>query len=691
MTLATMPRKAVQPAQRYSLAREEVMAKLGNITGPVPRYLYSGLDEDALASEIVKRWSARRMQMATRIDIDHRLMRFVDPEQVQDHWQNFWTGVPLRKLQHSNQLAIAVINWPRALLEATVGLVAGGKPMPYQLDVRPFFSGSPAEQMRAQFTEDALMRWQRKSKYELGFLAKASNVMAIGRNWTQVTTSSVSRETTAENVWPASVAAFWKSIDGHRWLESAIVLSEMLPGEAAELYPDKVDAIARAVRLPSGARSGLVNEERATTTWDLNSTVTVLTCWYRTNKDTIGQAVVLLGGASSQVSNQGNSVMLKHTPDTGYTDLPLWCTARFKTNDRPPDEAQGILYDIAPLATQYDEVYSASRDMLWRAIYQRYVWTNAYGGKPPTLMPGTSIYALRAGQTLTRLDDVLQNTPVEMVLARIEDLMLMISPLSRHSLNANVPTETSGEAIAQSLHASISRIEPTRTEFQAGETWMYGQVASQQARWGSLSLGGVKVSLGPVMGGDFDYVIGWLDISPKDATKAKQLDLAAHRAGIIALDTAQKTFGVISPSDETRKIRQERQDLVMRPDAVALTGQARSVAISAYLAEQRAKNPQPPPADQPRKSISVSGVMSPQMADMIAHESGAVGDVSYEQMHGGGAPGGAPGGDPQAMSGTVRSIADTMSGQSEPPMGESDNERDGMGSMTGGLPGAPGR
>ena len=656
-------------AQQYGDAlrrdAEQARIELGHILGPVPRYLYQTLDDIALAQEIEKRWVAKRLEMSQRIVMDDRCMRYMDPERVQHHWMNFWTGEPNKKLQHSNTLAVGIINYPRAVVEAITALLVGQTPDPYMLSAIPWNRDNPAAAVQAELVEEFVARWQaqpHEGAYQVTLNDRANNIVSVGRNWNGIWLDPNDPLPRGRNVYPGAVASFWQS--DKRTLECAIVATEMLPGEADAMYPGHTEEIQRAIHHPSTWHT--VQKRTTTdgtgTTWDNSSTVTVLTSWYRTAKNTIGQAVVLCGAASDTRGHSLSTILLAHRPDTGYLDIPLYCVPRFKTGDRPPDEAQGVLFDIAPIVTMLDELVSAGRDMLWRAIYQRYVLSNAYG-RPPSLIPNTSIIALRAGQDLKPLMDVLQNTPIDTFIARLEEYIKVIPGLSDYFLGRVPPTETSGEAITRSINASITRLAITRSEFATGELWQYRQLVTQAARWYKGSYDGQAVSLAPVLRGDYRFSLSWVSDNPADAVKAKQLALAAQKAGIIALETAQRTFGITSTIDEQRKIRRDRMDVVMRPDIVQLTAGARGAMLNLRMQERAALAP-PQPQTPPVK-VSLSGQVDPLTAAKLAEQA-----TQMELV-----PGGPVVKELGAGSGAAKSASDTVSGQMTPPRSEGDNSR----------------
>ena len=100
--------------------------------------------------------------MSQRIVMDDRMLRYMDPERVQDHWQNAYTGEPSKKLQHSDQLAIGMFNWPRVVVEALTSLIVGqGAPTgPYTIDVMPWDRSDLRAAAQTDIIEEFITRWQ---------------------------------------------------------------------------------------------------------------------------------------------------------------------------------------------------------------------------------------------------------------------------------------------------------------------------------------------------------------------------------------------------------------------------------------------------------------------------------------------------------------------------------------------------
>jgi hypothetical protein len=607
-------RSSANTAVQYGDERERALL---SIVGPIPRYSFAELDDEELGRQIKRRWMVRRTQMLPQIVMDMRLLRFIDPERIQDQWQNVWSGKPLAKMYHNAGLSVNQYNWTAPIIEALTGLIAGGKPRPYDLDLESEDSSSESGRLQADIAEKYCTRVYRKQRYQVTFLDGISGLWSLGRRWTQVTTNPETRMPEIRDLWPGSVAAFWQH--DRRTIEQVITSTRMLPGEAAALYPDKKDEINAAVTGPyqTGGASVSPNDSRSPL---LASGVTIMTCWYRTLDNTIGQCVVLLNDVTSG-RDELPTIILSRDDDTGYTDIPLRCTPKFRVKDRNPDEAQGVLLGVAQLQTEYNEVMSAFHDMLWRAIYQRYKAKNFV--KPPKLLKGTNIYAMRGDQDILRLDEQVNQVPVEAFINRLENMLIILPGLNKYFLNSAPPSETSGDSIVASINASITRIEPVRTNIQDDETWLWEQVLEQAAAFGVVKDDIGELPLRDVLGGPYFVNIGWIDVTPKDAVKAKQLALAGLKAGVISLETAQNEWRILSKTDEQRAILRERTDARWSPSAVQQTAQALMAQIQVQKAKRDLSAP-PPQAPPPQPHISLKGDLTPEQINTALTLSGEV-------------------------------------------------------------------
>ena len=262
---------------------------------------------------------------------------------------------------------------------------------------------------------------------------------------------------------------------------------------------------------------------------------------------------------------------------TGYEDVPVQCTPRFKIPDKAPDESFGVLMQIAGLHRQYNEVFSAYRDMLWRTIYARYVAKGFTFRNAPKLIPGSAIYALpRTDQDFKRIEEAVNIQPIDNFLTNLEKLVVVIPGLNHYFLGSAPPSETSGESITAAINASVTRIEPWRTNIQKGEQWTYQQVLAQSEAFHHFTYQGHSVSMSDIIEGKRQVYIHWRDVTPKDAEKAKRMALEGVQGGVVSRDTAMDEWNIHSKADERRKIRKERQDIVLSPATVLQIAQARS-------------------------------------------------------------------------------------------------------------------
>jgi hypothetical protein len=604
---------------------------MNRLVAPIPRY-YLKRDEMPegfdMADEIQRLYTFRKAQMSTVILRDMRLLRWFDPEKLQDQWQNVWTGRPLSKLYHSSGLAVEIFNWTKPVVESLTGLMAGYKPMAYRINVPPEDPAAESDILQSDIIEKLILRRARAMdpSYSVSYMDHVSNVMSMGRGCKYTYWNDEEQRPIVENLWPGFVADYWQR--GARTLEQVVVASEMSAGEACELYPEYEDEIMASLVSPTEGYGATISH-RETNRSPFHH-VTVLNFWARLGSGRIGMWPVLAGDKSGR-SARGSLLLEKYvTKNSGYDDIPVRITPRFKIMDKPPSEATGALHDVAPLNTEYNEVFSAFRDMLWRAIYQRYKAKGFTFRNAPRLIPGTGIYALpRPDQDIARIEEIVNTVPVEQFLNHLEEMIIVLPGLNRFFLGSAPPSETSGEAITAAIKSSITRLEPVRTNVGEDELWMYRMWLGFEERFASASHAGYTISMAQIIEGKRDVELKWSDITPREATKEKQLALAGSAAGKISDDTVMDAWDIVSKPDEVRKIRKERQDPIMHPEHVSQTA-------AALLQMAQAK-----------------AAMRPQA-----------------QM-GGPAPGGGPG-NPASRG---NEAARTAAAQAAPPRSEADNDR----------------
>jgi hypothetical protein len=563
-------------AREQYRSRRERMYDEATMATPIPRHMFKELvrrdeagDEMGLTHHISRMWVGRRLQLSARALMDTRMLAYIEPEQMQDHWQNWLTGSPLAKLRRSG-LNLEVYQWPAAMLEALVGLLAGYKPMAYQLAVLSDDELSQAQLMRAAITEKWLYREMDAQDYPVLYQDSIAYIQGIGRAGKLITVHPKTKRIRTLPVWPGHIAAFWQ--EDQRTIEQVIVARNMSVGEAVSMWPDRAADIEAAVYKGAtrGSRIGHNFDSRSEVDLLLaQDAITVLSCWYRLGDygdEQIGEANILIG--ASQDKRPGGRVLLDYDDDTKYPDIPARITPRFKSINRPPDEARGAMDLIAGVVTEYDETLSAFKDMVWAGVYPRFVGLGFTTKSAPRIdrTIGGVIPLPRTDQRLQRLEETINTVPPEQLLARQTELIITFAGLSRHFISPP-PSETSGEAIGASIHASIMRLEPQRTNIQRDEIWTFRMWSALGSRFGSTD---EKYVLNPWPTID----LTWRDIRPREEIRAKQMALAAVQQAIISKDTARDEWSIINKEDEVRKIMRERTNPYTNPEHVSQTASA---------------------------------------------------------------------------------------------------------------------
>jgi hypothetical protein len=590
-----------------------------NFVQPIPRHRFAelletdlkgGSERPGLAQEVSRLFVMRKAQLSATHLMDMRLMRYLDPELMSHHWQSWLTGEPLPKLKTTG-LSIELYYWPAAVVEALVGLLAGHKPTPYMTNVLPDDEDNELAVAEAQVTEDWLERERDAQDYAIVYQDLITDFCALGRSVRHVTIDPETRRIRTLAMWPHNFTGFWQE-DG-RTLEQAIVARNMTVGEAIAMYPGAKDAIERAA-----FRGNRGSTRRGAEILMTGEQVQMLTCWYRLGTGyrgtAIGMAVILVGdtGADNEELRPEGFALLDYDDDTGYPDIPFRVTPRMRIRDKSPEESFGALRMIAGPVTEFDETVSAYRDMIWRAIYQRYVATGFSFRNAPRLdrTIGGVIPIPRTDQKLQRLDEVINSLPVDQVVNRQEELIIVLPGLNRYFLGSAPPSETSGEAISAAIHASITRLEPQRTNIGHDEVWTYRMWVGLGRRYGEYEVtGGRKIALKSLLVPNPRIDLTWRDIRPREEIRAKQMALAAKQQGIISGDTARDEWLVGSKSGEVRKIRRERQDPFTNPDDVTKWA---SAIVAAARAKAALANPMGAGPTAPGDAMSAAQGAQPQ-------------------------------------------------------------------------------
>jgi hypothetical protein len=609
---------ARQDGQDY---REELQAK--GWLAPLPRYLYGEMNDGELANEMKEQYEMRRAQMGPRIIMDMRDLRYFDPEQLQDQWIDYWTGTPKRKLSKSKGRSIEIFPWTGVTGEAVVGLLTGRKPFAYNIDVEPENPDSEADAIQADAIEGWLLRQRDRwpgQNYELTYMDLVAWQMLLGRSWRMVTTDPVTRKLRTERMWPGHVAAFWQG--DQRTLEQVIVARDFTIGEAIAMYAPnwKTDDAQYELRDQMLSACGIVEPINGfaggggSRSLQRNAQVQMLSGFYRLGDgqmgDAVGMCTTLLGTTKDGI----NSVLVDKSEDAGFEDIPLYCTPRFKIPDKPPDEATGIIRRIAGAQTEFNEVFSATRDMLNRTIYPRLKARGFSYRNAPRFIRESAMYAMpREGQDIQRIEETLNTIPVEQVLTRLEEIIVVMGGLNRFFLQSAPTSETSGDAIDASMTATAARNETSRTETQAGEIWTHRQWLAQGEKWYTETYQGQTIELKRLIEGKRNVRLFWGDMVDIGKTRKQQMMLAFHNAALASDDMAMDSIGVQSKTDEKRKIRKAFQDPVLHPDRVSQTASA-----MAQLAAAKAAQGGGPKGPDKRINISLAGPLSAQAAAELA-------------------------------------------------------------------------
>jgi len=552
------------------------------------------LDDNRFAQEWKFRYMAQRAQMLPEIARWMRLLRFFHPRELRDHWQDQF-GNALPKLWQSQGLSLEIYNWCRPIIEVYGSLLAGQKPLPFQIDVPPQDPNSESSLFRADAQEKVLMDEIYNQKIPLHFLDFCTSVMLFGIGYVYSWIDPVTRHLkTQVCAWPGDVLPQWGSDhygSGSDGIES-VILTERVSLDAASRRWPEVEFVASQIDLLMRPDSIEMPPQQPSL-----GSCQILKIWWRWNNEKgaekIGYAEVAYDG-----TRDGEPKVLYRDDDTGYPDIPLRWAARFNTPGEPPHRAAGVLDDIVGINTEYDEKLSAFADMIQKLVYTKYKGKGFNIGNVPRLAPGSNIYPMGLQQDLLPLTEQINNYPFDSFLARLETMMLTISGLSKLMMGAVTPGDTSGEALNNLMHASIGRLEVVRTPIQWAWMGLIDEV------WVPLLSKFYKGSTRDNITGknknvrlDFlfqDYTRihwTWPDVTPRDAIRAAQVAMELGRGGYISDESVRQRVQVPSPVDEEQKIRKERQDKILHPEAVRNTALAEMTLLQVMQAAMMGGQP----------------------------------------------------------------------------------------------------
>lgn len=553
---------------------------------------YNALDDAAFAEEWRYRYYMQRAEMVTEVARWLRLLRFFHPRNLVDHWQDSH-GNALPKLAFSEGLSVEIYNWCRPIIEVYGSLLAGQKPYPFDIDVPPMDKTDELQRHLSDVQEKIIREELRNQKIPLHFMDFCVSVVLFGIGYVVSFMDSDTRRLKTQSIaWPGDVLPHWGSDRygrGGDGLESVIITERISLDTAERLYPghDFLPILNDSSLRPDG----LIQAR------PLSSTQ-ILKVWWRwrekgMRKDRIGYAEIAFGAGDDR---NDAPILLYRDDDTGYPDIPVRWASRFPTPGEAPHRSAGVLDDVVGINTEFNEKMSALSDHLMKLVYVKYKAKGFTTANAPRFSLFNNVIPMGLNQDLLPLLENINPAAFEGFLRRQEDMMLTIAGLSRLVMGAIPPgSDTSGEALANLLHASISRLEVVRTPIQWCWTSLFDEIWVPLLRkWGKVSSfsGGREksVAVKELFDGFTHVEWIWPDVTPRDALRSAELALNQLRAGVLSRETTMKRGQVPSPQDEMQAIKEERQDIIASPEHVINTLRAemmaRNMEQQALMSEQ---------------------------------------------------------------------------------------------------------
>lgn len=537
---------------------------------------FSALENANFAQEWKARYQRLRVQMIPDTARWMRLLRYFHPRRLEDHWQDQF-GIPLPKLADMDGLSVSIFNWCRIFIEVYGSLLAGQKPMPFNLDVRALDPKMKSEVFRADAQEKLFKMELENMQVPLHFLDFCTSVQlfGIGYAWTWI--DEKSRRLGMQAIpWPGDVLPQWGSNRygrGGDALES-VIITERLPVDTAQrLYPNtkfKNSSPELEIR-PDGFTQMLLP----------SGTTQILKVFWRPEGEQVGYSEIAYDGTES-----GMPEVLYREDDSAYPDIPLRWSTHFQTPGEPPHKAAGVLDDIIGINTEYNERLSAFSDLLMKFVFPKLKGKGFNINNVPVLGRGDNVIPMTLQQDLSLIQEIVQGGQAyfDSWLGRVENFMLSSVGLSRLMLGAVPPGETSGEALNNLLHSSIARLEVVRTpiqwawlslfqEIQVPLLYKFGAYGITDPLTGKNKKVNLKVLFDRF--GGFEW--RWPDVTPRDALKAIQTAVDLRNAGLMSDETAMDRAQVGSVVDELDKIHENKKDDVTHANDVRLTALARQM------------------------------------------------------------------------------------------------------------------
>jgi hypothetical protein len=581
----------------------------GASQGGIPLEDFDTLADNAFAMEWKQRFQIQRIQMIPDIARWLKVLRYFAPRRMEDHWQDQY-GMPLKKLAESEGLSLMIANWCQPMIEVYGSLLAGQKPWPFGLDVRPSDAKIASEMFRADAQEKLIMLQMEQQAIPLHFLDFCVSVMMFGIGWVYswMDDKSLMLKTQAIS-WPGDVVPQWGSNRygrGGDALESVILVENMSVDAAMRLYPgtEFVRGNPDMTFRPDSAMQALIP----------GGSTQILKVWYRwyssdDKEDKIGYAELANSGTREQ-----SPAVLKREDDTEYPDIPVRWSSRFNNPGEAPHKSAGILDNIVGINTEYNERLSAFSDLLMKFVYPKLKGKNYNQNTIPRLSPKNNVVPLGMNQDLNIIQDIIQGGQAyfDSFFNRIEHFMLSSSGLTSIMMGSLPPGETSNAALETMIHSSLSRLEVVRTPIQWAWLSLFQDIwVPLLYKWGSYSavesLTGKKkqVDLKQLFDRFSGFVWTWPDVTPRDALRMIQTTMDRVNAGMLSRQSGMRIQGVASPIDELAQIRAEYQDSVLNPDKVRLQ----------KLVEQMSA---PQQSAQTEPKLTFTGKLDPQqIADIL--------------------------------------------------------------------------
>jgi hypothetical protein len=633
----------------------------------IPLEDFSQLSDDAFALSWKERFNITRIQMIPDIARWMKVLRYFAPRRLEDHWQDQF-GMPLPKLADSEGLSVAIYNVCQPMIEVYGSLLAGQKPLPFFLDVKPSDSKIRSEMFRADAQEKLILQQIESQRIPEHFLDFCVSVMLFGIGWAYTYIEPRSRMLQTQTVsWPGDVLPQWGSNRYGRGADAleSVILTENLPIDTAmRKYPGTEFQIgfqdigfrpdsAMQMLVPSGMTQ-------------------LLKVWYRwadyeqgkedEAEERIGYAEIAHTGTKDHAPT-----VLYRMDDTGYPDIPVRWASRFQTPGEPPHKAAGVLDNVIGINTEYNERLSAFSDLLMKFVYPKLKGKNYNVNTLPRLSPRQNIVPMGLNQDLSLIQDIIQGGQAyfDSFLNRIEHYMLMSGGLSSIMMGTLPPGETSGEALNNLLHSSIARLEVVRTPIQWAwlsmfqELWIpllykYGTYTVKDMLTGKSK----KTNLKEIFDTFAGFVWTWPDVTPRDAIRVIQTTMDLVNAGMLSKESGMSRVRIGSPVDEMEKIRQEYMDPVISAEKVRMTKMVEMMSA-----------PQSQAQTGGGVKISLSGMLSPEEIQEAAQLAGVGGAAPTTQ------PSGQPGGGMDKMNAQVKNDNVKAKAAGTPTKTESQNER----------------